>query len=382
MSAKKKNSKRSPAKGHQRKTAQSGQARQSGQVKRTSQSRQSGQARQTSQPRSRAGSAAGYRFSSTKAPTPVESEIFFTPTTRDPLPSVDYTQVMKDISPGYARRAFIGLLLTGAGYIVATLILVRLGAALSWLFRGRQGSMSDAYSAVVGYEVPEGVAIVNLALAATIIVVLLVARWVNAREPGWMVSIRPGMRVGYLVGCFVIGFVILNGVYLLGRLGQPWDISPPPHAWLWVVLVLLTSPLQAAGEEFLFRGYIQQSLGAMTGHRWEALIASALVFAVMHGSQNLPLFVDRLGFGLVAGVVVLVTGGLEASIAVHAANNVSSFCYAIATGTISQTRQVSESSWSTTISNVGAYVLAGILAIVLAKIMKLKNRTPDLLEAS
>ena len=62
-----------------------------------------------------------------------------------------------------------------------------------------------------------------------------------------------------------------------------------------------------------------------------AVVLSALLFALAHGiGQDLPIFVDRLAFGLVAGALVILTGGLEAAIAMHVLNNFLAFGLALA----------------------------------------------------
>ena len=61
--------------------------------------------------------------------------------------------------------------------------------------------------------------------------------------------------------------------------------------------------------------------------RGSASSSPSVVFALLHGTQNLPLFADRLVFGLLAGLLVWRTGGLEAGIAAHVINNV--FAYLI-----------------------------------------------------
>lgn len=284
--------------------------------------------------------------------------------------------MMRSADPAAGARALGGIPLVALGYLVVSQLLLYLGAALSWFARGRPGDFTGSYQLVVGYHLPEGIAIVDLALASTILVVMAVARWWNGISPAWLVSVRPGTRWGLLGLCLVIGFVVLNGIYLVGRRGSAWQFAPPSHAWVWILLVILTAPLQAAGEEFLFRGYLQQAVGALTGRWWLAVTVSALVFAAMHGVQNLPLFVDRFGFGLAAGLMVVLTGGLEASIAVHAANNVSTFCYAIFAGTVAQTRAIDQSTWTTTGVNLLSYVLAGALAVLVTRARRLRTHTP------
>ena len=68
------------------------------------------------------------------------------------------------------------------------------------------------------------------------------------------------------------------------------------------VVILLTTPLQAIGEEYLFRGYLLQAVGSLFGSRWVAIVATATLFALAHGAQNFPLFFDRFAFGLIAGL--------------------------------------------------------------------------------
>lgn len=299
----------------------------------------------------------------------------------DPPAGVDYTQVMvlpESATPdsGMGFRAIAGIIMVFLGYLVGSQLLLYLGSTASWLARGRATGFQDAYRLVVGYHVPEGIAIVDLALACPIVIVLFVARVWNGIAARWVISVRPGMRWVQLSICLVIGFVVLNGIYLMARGDTPWQSAPPPNAWVWIVLVVLTAPLQAAGEEFLFRGYLQQALGALTGRWWIAVVVSALVFAAMHGTQNLALFADRFGFGLAAGLMVVLTGGLEASIAMHAANNVSTFSYAVIGGTLVQTRAIDQSSWTTTGVNVLSYALAGALAVLVARLLGLRRRTP------
>ncbi|MCL2543282.1 MAG: CPBP family intramembrane metalloprotease, partial [Nocardioidaceae bacterium] len=65
-----------------------------------------------------------------------------------------------------------------------------------------------------------------------------------------------------------------------------------------------------------------------------------------HGiGQDVPVFFDRFAFGLVAGVLVQLTGGLEAGIAMHVMNNLLTFGIALAYGDMTSTLHVTESSW-------------------------------------
>ena len=152
---------------------------------------------------------------------------------------------------------------------------------------------------------------------------------VHQVRPRWLSSVQPRIRWRYLLGCLVVAVVALNGVLLLSTLvdGEPLRFSPQPGFWGFLVVIVLTSPLQAVAEEVFFRGYLMQALGSLVAQPWFGVVVSALVFALLHGMQNLPLFVARLAFGLLAGVLVWRTGGLEAGIAAHIVNNVFAYVH-------------------------------------------------------
>ena len=105
-----------------------------------------------------------------------------------------------------------------------------------------------------------------------------------------------------------------------------------------LVVILLTTPLQAAAEEVGFRGYLSQAVASWVARPVVgALLAgavSAVLFALAHGLQDPWLFTDRLAFGLVASWLAWRTGGLEAPIALHIANNVVGLVYSAAIGSL------------------------------------------------
>ena len=72
----------------------------------------------------------------------------------------------------------------------------------------------------------------------------------------------------------------------------------------------------------------------------------AFLFGLAHGlGQSIPVFFDRFAFGLVAGALVVLTGGLEAGIAMHVLNNWLAFGLALAYGDMASTLNPSGGSW-------------------------------------
>jgi hypothetical protein len=108
-----------------------------------------------------------------------------------------------------------------------------------------------------------------------------------------------------------------------------------------LVVVLLTTPLQSAGEEFGARGLIQRSVGSWFGNPVAAFvvgtIVSGAVFASAHVAGDGWLIAYYFVFGASASLAARGTGGLEAPVLVHATNNVLLF---IPTALMGQTDQV------------------------------------------
>nr|WP_240973993.1 CPBP family intramembrane glutamic endopeptidase [Nonomuraea sp. FMUSA5-5] len=98
-----------------------------------------------------------------------------------------------------------------------------------------------------------------------------------------------------------------------------------------LIVILLLVPFQAAAEEYVFRGWFMQAVGAHVRNPvWGILIGSAL-FASLHGYSWAGL-VDVFSFGAVMAWLAVRTGGLEAPIALHVVNNVVAFGISAAAG--------------------------------------------------
>jgi uncharacterized protein len=96
-----------------------------------------------------------------------------------------------------------------------------------------------------------------------------------------------------------------------------------------LIMVFITVPFQAAGEEYLYRGLISRAVGSLfTNPRiaiWAALGVSGLLFMLSHGNadpwSNAFYVSAAIGLSLTAHV----SKGLEASALIHALTNVSFF---------------------------------------------------------
>lgn len=92
-------------------------------------------------------------------------------------------------------------------------------------------------------------------------------------------------------------------------------------------VALLVTPLQAAAEELLFRGYLMQWLGLLNWHPAFPVLVSSLLFMAAHltnpevaeDAYLIPLLYFLLGLFL--AIITVKSNSLELAIGVHAANN-------------------------------------------------------------
>jgi hypothetical protein len=109
-----------------------------------------------------------------------------------------------------------------------------------------------------------------------------------------------------------------------------------------------------------------------------AVLLPALLFALAHGAQSPPVFFDRFAFGIVAGLLVVLTGGLEAGIAMHVLNNWLAFGLALAFGDMASTlNPVGGSWWTIPVTLTQSLVYLGLVVWVGRRIgLRTTTETP------
>jgi uncharacterized protein len=216
---------------------------------------------------------------------------------------------------------------------------------------------------------PIGFIYLNLSLIVFIPASGLSIWIVHGIRPRFLSSVAGGIRWKWLLRCVAV-ILPLWALYAgLAALAEPSTSPPPDHLAALLVIVLLMTPLQAAGEEYLFRGWIMQNVGAWFARPMVGLVASLIVsaaaFSILHLSPDPWILGTIACLGLAAGIATWRTGGLEAAIAIHAVNNVLSFVVVMIFGGWSQAFVRPEST-GTPMMLVLALAVSGIaLALVL-----------------
>ena len=284
-------------------------------------------------------------------------------------------------------RPLVGSLLLGVGVFIAVPIGMIVPFAVYYVFTGAPLEKSMTALVDLGNPTPAGLAYLNIVLASAIPITWLLTRTLHGMKPRWLASVAPRIRWGYFVVCLLLSLVALVATLLVSLLlpeqggaeitGDPNSFTDRTRDFLLVVLLL--TPLQAAGEEYFFRGYLTQAFGGIFGRygatlgKALAIVGPAILFALAHGAQDPPIFFDRLAFGLVAGALVILTGGLEAAIAMHVLNNFLAFGLALAFSDMTSALNPTGGSWWSIPTTLTQSLVYLGLAVLVARRMGLRT---------
>lgn len=175
--------------------------------------------------------------------------------------------------------------------------------------------------------------VIALMLPAYVLASLLV----NGRRVGLVSSAAGRLRWRWMLLCGAVAVAISLAFTAVSSLlpAEALDtagVVPPgenPMLLATLAVVLLLIPFQAAAEEYVFRGYLQQAIGRWLRHPAFAILLPVPLFVLGH-------LYDPLGqasvavFAIAAGWLTWRTGGLEAAIALHIVNNLLAFLLALA----------------------------------------------------
>ncbi len=169
----------------------------------------------------------------------------------------------------------------------------------------------------------------NLLLASLIPISMLLQWAFFGVRPRWMLSITGTWRWRLLrrSALFIVPiFLLYTGGGLALAAVELVEAPPSGTTLALLIMIVLTTPLQSAGEEFGFRGFIARTVGSWSTRRGVSFAlgttASSIVFALVHLAADPWLIVYYLVFAVAMSLIVRATGGLEIAVLIHALNNV------------------------------------------------------------
>ena len=300
-----------------------------------------------------------------------------------------YHRIQEAGKPG-VWRPVMGFLLMLLGFVAIGALVATGVFAIIYAVTG-QGTVDVARLADLEHPTPAGLAFLNVALATFIPLAMLTSRYLHGIPPRWLASVRPRIRWRYLFACLGIAVVALIVTLVVGAAvpGQDDDVTSHANPFTvttfdYLLVIVFLTPFQAAGEEYVFRGYLTQAFGGVFRRAWVAVLVPAFLFGLAHGlGQSPPVFFDRFAFGVVAGILVIRTGGLEAGIAMHVLNNFLAYGLALAFSDMASTLNPTGGDWWTIpVTLTQSLVYLG-LAVLVGRRMGLSTTTNRrVLEAS
>lgn len=264
-------------------------------------------------------------------------------------------------------RSLLGLLGLGFGVVFGGVVVTLLAVIVATATGASGDSVTED---ALDPDTVLGLLANNLILATIVPAAALAVLVVHQERPGFLASVTGRVRWGLLARLAPLALAVVLVFYGLGLLvpgAADTDGSAPTTATLvgLLAVILFTTPLQAAAEEVGFRGYLTQAVSSWFARPGVGIAVggavSAVCFALAHGVQDPWLFADRLCFGVVASWLAWRTGGLEASVALHTANNLVSLVVSAATGTLSDSLTASSLDWRLAAFDVAMMVVFALL---------------------
>ncbi|MFI5841238.1 lysostaphin resistance A-like protein [Catenuloplanes sp. NPDC051500] len=270
-------------------------------------------------------------------------------------------------------RPLLGTLLVAVGAMCAVLV--------PFIAAGVAGLVLDLPQDADGWPIlgAEAELAVGLAgLGLLIPVVFLVARDVQKRPAGTVSSVAGRLRWGWLGRCAALAVPLVALMYVIVAFipGQDEGI-----AWVGlgrfaagVAVAVVLVPFQAAGEEYVFRGWLVQAFGSWTRSPWPGIVVSAVGFGLLHGYGTPWGMADLIFFGVVAAVLTIRTGGLEAAIVLHVVGNLAAFGLAAAAGMLDSEETATDAGALLVAADMTMVTLYAVAVLVLNRRQPLLSR--------
>ena len=221
---------------------------------------------------------------------------------------------------------WLGLVVIAVCYVVIGLLPVYVGSRTGVIVFDGSGSLMG------GSANPVQFVFVLFSPIMLFVGVWLAQRLVHRRALRDLLSVGPfrwslvwqSMAMWLSIGALstLIQLLVYPGRYVWSFDAQAWLTIAP--------LVLLIIPVQAAGEELFFRGYLMQSLARLWAQPVVLSIVSGLLFMAPHLANpelgnaiggDLPVVLNYFLFGAGTAWLCVNDNGTERAIGVHVVNN-------------------------------------------------------------
>ncbi len=246
----------------------------------------------------------------------------------DPMPAepVAYPQMLRT-PRATTGRGVLMIVCFVVGYVIVSTVLQ--GGAIAWdVYRGHT-TFTDLLALKLNLT-PALLLAVNLSNAVCIPLSMLLQRAFFGQRGRWLSSVAGRFRWGVLLRGTLVALPFWAAFFALTLATAPDPVRTPTGTYLaLLVIVVATTPLQAAGEEYGARGLITRGAGSWFASPRKALLVGTLlsgaVFTLAHGAGDPWLIGFYFVFAVVQSLITWRTGGLELAVLLHTANNLVAF---------------------------------------------------------
>lgn len=220
--------------------------------------------------------------------------------------------------------------------------------AIKGVSHGEISEFQSSYNAeVLGISQNVGLIIMLTPMVLTFFVLILAMRYLHGHSLKNVFTSSRQFRWKNFFYAFIFWGVLLTVADLINYRLEPDNYIysfDPQKFYPLLIIALLLIPLQASAEELYFRGNLFQGIGLLFRSRIVALVLTSAAFGLMHfGNPEVKEFgfgismAYYIGFGLLMGILVLLDGGLEMPLAIHAVNNIYGAAFVGYSGSVLQT---------------------------------------------
>lgn len=301
-----------------------------------------------------------------------------------PVVETDYTNFWR--SPSWkVSKPITGLVLFFVFWLLASFVTVGAYIFLT-IFVGIASGQMDSVSINpedIKISMTPGLLLAtNVSLAAMIPISMLIAKWIFGQKVGFVSSVVGKIRWQWLFVCLGIllplWIILQFGTWLLNPDAFS-GFSPNKDTVAFLAVIILTTPLQCAGEEYGFRGAVNRCVASFVRPDKKiagslpigvvlGAVVSSLCFMLAHGSTDIWLNIFYFFFGFVSVILAYKTGGLEASIAMHIVNNLTEMVITLPFGQADQLLQRGAGTADASVLvQMGVIIIGMTLVLLVAK---------------
>ena len=281
-------------------------------------------------------------------------------------------------------RYLTGLLIVMFAYLV--LGSIPLGIAL--VLKASQGVPMDTNTFMetynteaIGISQNSGLLLLLFPSVLAFFVLWGVMVWMHGKKTGDIASADGRIRWSRMLMASLIWLVLMIVSELLFAFIYPEKYSfnfSPEKFFTLLIIALLFIPFQTWFEELLFRSYLMQGTGLLFRSRLAALLLTSLGFGLLHSFNpevkefgfmaTMPYYV---GFGIFAGLLVIMDNGIEMAMGVHAVNNIYSAVFVTYESSVLKTPALwTIDKLNPWLLNLAFLVMAVVFILIMTRIYK------------